>query len=46
MMDNYEAQKKDTLFYSQTEEQGPLRQASKYNYNNKSKAKRDFPTWS
>ena len=31
--------KKDTLIYSQTEEQGPQRQALKYNYNNKIKEK-------
>ena len=31
--------KKDTLVYSQTEEQGPQRQALKYNYNNKIKEK-------
>ena len=31
--------KKDTLVYSQTEEQSPLRQALKYNYNNKIKEK-------
>ena len=31
--------KKDTLIYSQAEGQGPLRQAIKYDYNNKSNKK-------
>ena len=39
---------KSTLVYSQAEEQGPLSQVIKYDYNNKSNEKqvKQFPTWS
>ena len=37
---------KGTLVFSQAERQGPPGKAMEYDYNNKSKSKKQFPTWS
>ena len=36
---------KGTLVFSQAERQGPPGKAMEYDYNNKSKSKKQFPTW-